>query len=167
MRKYAFISTARAERRFNQAFGVEPSGEWRRVFEEGSVNRSIAGRTAQRLAELQDHDLLMLRTAGEPALAQAPAARPAEPAPRELQQLRASLLSEIPEPWRGHYERITARYGRAVVPVRDHTCLGCYTRVPAGLTPHTRDLPAITRCEGCGRLLLWLPSTPSRPDRTR
>ena len=129
--------------------------------------RSIAGRTAQRLAELQDHDLLIVRTAANATAARGSATRSAESALPELQDVRAKLLSEIPEPWRAQYERITARYGRAVVPVRDQTCLGCYARVPAGLMPHAHDMPAITRCEGCGRLLLWVPSTPSRPDRTR
>jgi predicted nucleic acid-binding Zn-ribbon protein len=130
------------------------------------VNRSIAGRTAQQLAELQDHDLRMIANRGDATKAQAPTAHPADRALPALQQVRASMLREIPEPWRGQYERITARYGRAVVPVRDQTCLGCYAHVPAGLMPRVRDLPAITRCEGCGRLLLWLPQTPSRPDRT-
>lgn len=131
------------------------------------MNRSIAGRTAQRLAELQDHDLLIIPTAAGAAAAPLPATQSAAGALLEFHEVRAKLLGEIPEPWRSHYERITARYGRAVVPVRDHTCLGCYARVPAGLVPRTHDMPAITRCEGCGRLLLWVPSTPNRPDRTR
>jgi predicted nucleic acid-binding Zn-ribbon protein len=131
------------------------------------VNRSIAGRTAQRLAELQDHDLRMMQRPREKAVEQSSATRAGVQTLSESLQVRAGLLREIPEPWRALYERVTARYGRAVVPVRDHTCLGCYARVPAARTPRGHDLPAITRCEACGRLLLWVPSTPSRPDRTR
>jgi len=131
------------------------------------VNRSIAGRTARQLAELQDHDLKMIPRPGENAAEQTSATRADDPALFESLQVRAGLLREIPEPWRALYERVSARYGRAVVPVRDHTCLGCYARVPAARTPRSHDMPAITRCEACGRLLLWVPSTPSRPDRTR
>lgn len=84
----------------------------------------------------------------------------------DRRQVRVSLLLAIPEPWRNHYERTSARYGRAVVAVRDLTCLGCYTRVPAGMAPRSRSMPVVTRCECCGRLLLWAARPTGPADQT-
>lgn len=116
------------------------------------MNRSITGQKAQQLAELQDQDLALaqLIDALEPGQTPPPATRV-----RELQRSRAALLAEIPEPWRSQYERITARYGRALVPAQRQTCLGCYARVPYAAMPRVRTALTISRCESCGRLLLW------------
>ena len=118
------------------------------------MNRSITGRAAQQIADLQEHDLLLAQVV-QSSSAESGVAAAASRRTLELQTARIAMLGEIPEPWRSQYERIAERYGRAVVPVQGQTCLGCYACVPSAATPRTRTTPTISRCECCGRLLLW------------
>jgi predicted nucleic acid-binding Zn-ribbon protein len=55
------------------------------------------------------------------------------------------------------YERMRARYGRAVVPVEGQICLGCFMNLPTrniGAAAERKERVEI--CENCGRILYWL-----------
>ncbi len=73
-----------------------------------------------------------------------------------LQKAREELTQKIGKPLLGKYERLRARYKRAIVPVKGDTCLGCFMRLPTYLITHKDKHNQIITCEGCGRILYWL-----------
>ncbi len=104
------------------------------------------------LVALQDLDLMLkeldevrqlgfdVRSEGEEALAKA----------------REELVGQISKPLLGNYERLRAKYKRAIVPVKGDTCLGCFMKLPTYLLTHMQRDQRVINCEGCGRILYWL-----------
>ncbi|MFQ5792426.1 MAG: zinc ribbon domain-containing protein [Acidobacteriota bacterium] len=74
----------------------------------------------------------------------------------QLEKARAELAARLSKPLLYTYERLRARYKRAIVPVKHDTCLGCFMRVPTAVTTRGRSEEEIITCEGCGRILYWL-----------
>ncbi|MFH0777415.1 MAG: C4-type zinc ribbon domain-containing protein [Candidatus Eisenbacteria bacterium] len=73
-----------------------------------------------------------------------------------LQTARGKLAEETGAKWLGLYERVSRRYGRAVVPVQGRVCLGCFMTLPTSVVPRKLEDSEITLCENCGRILYWL-----------
>jgi predicted nucleic acid-binding Zn-ribbon protein len=73
-----------------------------------------------------------------------------------LQATRAKLAEQIGPKLLGLYERVSRRYGRAVVPVEGRVCLGCFMSLPTSVTPTRLEDSDIALCENCGRILYWL-----------
>ncbi len=73
-----------------------------------------------------------------------------------LRKAREELVQKIGKPLLSKYERLRARYKRAIVPVKEDTCLGCFMRLPTYLITHKDKHNQIITCEGCGRILYWL-----------
>jgi predicted nucleic acid-binding Zn-ribbon protein len=74
-----------------------------------------------------------------------------------LQASRDKLVEQIEPRNLNLYERVAKRFGRAVVPVQGHTCLGCFMSLPTqhiGIDKGGDD--RIETCENCGRILYWL-----------
>jgi hypothetical protein len=69
-----------------------------------------------------------------------------------LERLRAQLHARLDRRWLHVYERARHRYGRAVVPVRERVCQGCFITLPTSAAANT-DAPTV--CESCGRILIW------------
>jgi len=74
----------------------------------------------------------------------------------KLNNARGELVLNINKPLLGAYERLRRRYRRAIVPVREDTCLGCFMRLPTSITSHGRTGKEVLICENCGRILYWL-----------
>ena len=75
-----------------------------------------------------------------------------------LQAAREKLVGKIDRKYLRVYERLSAKYGRAVVPVENKTCLGCFQSVPPSFYSEiTADQP-VKVCENCGRILYMLTS---------
>jgi predicted nucleic acid-binding Zn-ribbon protein len=74
----------------------------------------------------------------------------------KLEEARAELAAKLSKPLLYSYERLRARYKRAIVPVKHDTCLGCFMRLPTAVTLRGRSEKEIITCEGCGRILYWL-----------
>jgi predicted nucleic acid-binding Zn-ribbon protein len=74
----------------------------------------------------------------------------------KLEGGRAELLGKINKPLTGMYERLRARYKRAIVPVIDDTCTGCFMKLPTYLITLAQRDKEVISCEGCGRILYWL-----------
>lgn len=73
---------------------------------------------------------------------------------QELRNARAKLEEKLPRAMLTRYERLSDRMGRAVVPVVEGVCTGCFTNVPAVFTSAVnRD--KVIQCETCGRILFW------------
>jgi predicted nucleic acid-binding Zn-ribbon protein len=54
------------------------------------------------------------------------------------------------------FDRIMKRHNRAIVPVEDRICLGCYMALPTSLSPPSGVQERLLTCENCGRILYWL-----------
>ena len=78
------------------------------------------------------------------------------PSVDKLQEAREVLKAKIGKPLHATYERLRGRYKRAIVPVKDDTCLGCFIRLPTSLSAKGRENDAVIICENCGRILYWL-----------
>ena len=72
-----------------------------------------------------------------------------------LQRARQKLQEHIHPRWARVYERLTAKYGRAVVPVVDKTCLGCFQGVPPSFFSEVTSDKPVKVCENCGRILYF------------
>lgn len=73
-----------------------------------------------------------------------------------LDAARQELVAKIKKALLVNYERLRARYRRAIVPVKGDTCLGCFCRLPTALVTHGRSDVEVLTCENCGRILYWL-----------
>jgi predicted nucleic acid-binding Zn-ribbon protein len=74
----------------------------------------------------------------------------------QLEQTRDELARTIDRHWLELYEKALRRYGRAVVPVRDRVCLGCFMTLPSSASRPTEGSDVLLLCESCGRILYWL-----------
>lgn len=73
-----------------------------------------------------------------------------------LNTARKTLVAKINPRYLRVYERLSAKYGRGVVPVENKTCLGCFQTVPPSFFSEiTADQP-VKVCENCGRILYLL-----------
>lgn len=110
----------------------------------------------RKLVQLQDLDL-MIREMSDPERA------------RELQTLgfamtgieklrnaRTHLAQSIDRRYLTLYERLAQRHGRAVVPVEERTCLGCFQALPGSFFSEISADQPVKVCENCGRILYLL-----------
>ncbi len=74
----------------------------------------------------------------------------------ELIKAREELARKITKPLLFRYERLRAKLKRAVVPVKDDICLGCFLKQPTSRGARGREDGLVYTCENCGRMLYWL-----------
>jgi len=75
-----------------------------------------------------------------------------------LHTARKKLAGKVDVRYLRVYDRLLGKYGRAVVPVENRTCLGCFQSVPPSFFSEiTADTP-VKVCENCGRILYLLTS---------
>ena len=68
-----------------------------------------------------------------------------------LKAARAQLAATLEPRTLRMYEQVARRFGgRAIVPVRNRTCLGCSGVLPTG---RANDADRILACQSCGRIL--------------
>ncbi len=72
----------------------------------------------------------------------------------ELRKAHEKLEARIPRALVSRYRRLTQRLGRAVVPVVDGVCTGCFTNIPSSFTSAVNQ-DKVVYCETCGRILFW------------
>ena len=73
-----------------------------------------------------------------------------------LRRAREELAGRIEKRFLRLYQRLSARYGRAVVPVLNRTCLGCFAILPTARDQQGASNAEVLTCESCGRILYWL-----------
>jgi predicted nucleic acid-binding Zn-ribbon protein len=71
----------------------------------------------------------------------------------KLKAARAKVAEKIRKPYLALYERVALKHGRAVVPVEDKTCLGCFQNVPPSFFSEISADRPVKVCENCGRIL--------------
>lgn len=72
----------------------------------------------------------------------------------ELQGARAILAKRIKPQLLNRYEKLLKSYGRAIVPVTGHLCLGCFVTLPTSYSS-LRTKNMLVTCENCGRILYF------------
>lgn len=72
----------------------------------------------------------------------------------QLRDAQEKLEEKIDVKLLTRYRRLSDRAGRAVVPVVEGTCTGCFTNVPTSFTSSVHA-GQIMNCESCGRILFW------------
>jgi predicted nucleic acid-binding Zn-ribbon protein len=100
------------------------------------------------------HDLDLLIEEAQAGGARELAHRAGLPSPglERIEHERARLSERLERRWGLVYERARRRYGRAVVPVRERVCQGCFITLPTSAAAHPETLSV---CESCGRMLFW------------
>lgn len=73
----------------------------------------------------------------------------------KLEEARNELVRKLSKSLLYNYENLRKRYKRAIVPVKDDICLGCFMRIPTSLITRGRSDQDVINCEGCGRVLYW------------
>ena len=72
----------------------------------------------------------------------------------ELHKALKALEDQITPGMRSRYQRLRQRTGRAIVPVVNGACTGCFTNTPAVFTSSV-NRGKVINCENCGRMLYW------------
>jgi len=72
---------------------------------------------------------------------------------RNLDTRIEELTGELPPPVRGRLERFARAGGRAVVPIINGICYGCFTAVPTANLSTSGQNEFVSYCEHCGRFL--------------
>ncbi|HLU24777.1 MAG TPA: hypothetical protein VKZ58_03665 [Longimicrobiales bacterium] len=80
-------------------------------------------------------------------------ARAIEELDRKIQEMEEQLSPAI----RSRYRRISEGRGRAVVPVINGICYGCFESIPTAVAGDIRQNATLRHCEHCGRFLYILP----------
>jgi predicted nucleic acid-binding Zn-ribbon protein len=103
------------------------------------------------LVLLQDLDL-MIRDASDPEQAEEVSRMGFKVEGLEtLKKAREELASSVEPRILRLYQVAAGRYaGRAVVPVKERVCLGCWAMQPTGFEAH---LDRLATCQSCGRIL--------------
>ncbi len=74
----------------------------------------------------------------------------------ELKQAQNDLAKNIDERFLRTYERLKTRYRRAIAPVKDNVCLGCFAKLPTSFSTKHHNEQIVMTCEHCGRILYWI-----------
>ena len=69
-----------------------------------------------------------------------------------LIRTRNDLLKKLPKEIADIYERLKKRYRRAIVPVDNGFCFGCFQKLPTELLTKGKEL---NNCPNCGRILYF------------
>ncbi len=76
-----------------------------------------------------------------------------EQAVRSIDEKIAELEEELTPPVRSRYKRISKSAGRAVVPVINGICYGCFVSIPTSLASDVHRNDEIRNCDHCGRFI--------------
>lgn len=68
------------------------------------------------------------------------------------------LKQDLPSGMRSRLERFAKTGGRAVVPVINGICYGCFTAIPTASMSELGRNDNVNHCENCGRFLYVVPS---------
>ena len=103
------------------------------------------------LIQLQDLDLMIRELGNEKAVTAEKKLGFEISGIETLTETRQELAKKIDAELLRRYERLQSRFPRAIVPMRDGVCFGCFVRVPAQRS--VGDLAKVEACEHCGRIL--------------
>jgi predicted nucleic acid-binding Zn-ribbon protein len=65
-------------------------------------------------------------------------------------------MEDIRNDLRSLYKRYYSKFSeRAIVPVKNGVCTGCYVTIPPMRIDRIRAMNSLEVCENCGRILIW------------
>ncbi len=67
-------------------------------------------------------------------------------------------LGLLPQDVKALYGRINNVRGKAVCPIVDNTCTGCFANIPHQMLNEVKQRNKIVLCDNCGRILVYTPS---------
>ncbi len=108
------------------------------------------------LVSLQDLDTLIRETQDEARRGELESLGFSLDNVEPLNTARDKLVGKIDPRYLRAYDRLNNKYGRAVVPVENKTCLGCFQSVPPSFFSAITDNQPVKVCENCGRILYLL-----------
>lgn len=73
-----------------------------------------------------------------------------------LRQARENIRTQISEESIGHYDRLFAKFGRAIAPVNKGICYGCFIQLPTQFEQESKRNEGLGVCPKCRRFLYWL-----------
>lgn len=68
---------------------------------------------------------------------------------RKIEEMKDGLDGRI----RARLDKMSASHGRAVVPLINGTCYGCFTNIPTAFLSKFSNRDQLHACENCGRFL--------------
>ena len=74
----------------------------------------------------------------------------------KLHDAKKALEETIPPRVLSRYHKMMERFGRAIAPVVDNKCMGCYMTLPKRLSVKELGNRELRQCERCGRYLYWV-----------
>ena len=74
----------------------------------------------------------------------------------KLHDAKKALEETIPPRVLSRYRKMMERFGRAIAPVVDSKCMGCYMTLPKRLSVKELGNRELRQCERCGRYLYWI-----------
>ena len=79
-----------------------------------------------------------------------------ESALEKLSEKVSELENELGPAVRDRYNRISAGRGRAVIPVINGLCYGCFVAIPTALASELTQNDDLRHCDHCGRFLYMI-----------
>jgi predicted nucleic acid-binding Zn-ribbon protein len=73
-----------------------------------------------------------------------------------LRQARENLRGQLSEDTVNHYDRLFAKFGRAIAPVNNGICYGCFIQLPTQFVQDSKGNEGLGVCPKCRRFLYWL-----------
>lgn len=111
-------------------------------------------RELELLMQLQDLDLMLRELGTEPAAAaEKKLGFSLTGGAETIKKARAQLANQLSSDCLKMYERIATRYPRAIVPMRDGVCFGCFVRQPTKKAAELEPEDQMEHCQRCGRIL--------------
>jgi len=73
----------------------------------------------------------------------------------ELLKAREKVIKELKPQQFKRYKKLKNRYPRAVVPVIDGVCYGCFVKLPTSFVVRMNKNEEVSTCPNCGRFIYW------------
>ncbi len=73
-----------------------------------------------------------------------------------LQQAHDKLREQLSPDTLHHYDRLFAKYGRAIAPVNEGVCYGCFLQLPTLFIQESMQNEGLDVCPKCRKFLYWL-----------
>jgi predicted nucleic acid-binding Zn-ribbon protein len=75
---------------------------------------------------------------------------------KSLLQARDSIREQISPETLFHYDKLFAKFGRAIAPVNQGVCYGCFLQLPTIFVQESKENQGLEICPKCRRFLYWL-----------
>ena len=73
-----------------------------------------------------------------------------------LQQAQKNIRALVSSETLTHYDKLFAKFGRAIAPVNAGVCYGCFLQLPTIFVQESEQNEGLGVCPKCRRFLYWL-----------